>query len=164
MANPVPISHVEEAHKLISDAEITLYELYPLSGGTLYFKAGSPVEWLGNEYEGIPVVLNGEKYEASSSTPTPRMIIGQEDMDLLPFKGLINDGYLDGARIVRHVVLLEDILESNNIKQSTFFRVKRIESYSRSQIRLVVSSFSGATNQTFPYRQYVPPAFPWVEL
>ncbi len=163
MAAP-PINHVQDAQKLIADAKISLFQLYPLSGGTVYFKADNPVTWLGQLYEGLPCEVTGEKYSADVSTPTPRLAIGQENMDLLPFKGLIHDGYLDGAKIVRHKVLLDDLLANNNVKETTEFRVKRVENYNRSQIILVLTTYSGATGQTFPHRQYLPPAFPWVRL
>ena len=160
----IPISHVEDAHKLQADAEIHLYQIFPLSGGTVYIKNDNPYTWLGNLYEGLPCAITGEKASADVSTPTPRMTIGQENLDLLPFKGLINDGYLDGARIVRHTVLLQNMLANANIKLTHHFRVKKVESYSRSRISLLLSTYSGAINQSFPIRQYVPPAFPWVEL
>lgn len=159
-----PVSHVHDAQKLIADAKISLYQLFPLSGGTVYFKPDNPMVWLGQLYEGLPCELSGEKMSADVSTPTPRLSIGQEQVDLLPFKGLVNDGYLDGAKIVRHKVLLDDLLANNNVKETTEFRVKRVENYNRSQIILVLSTYSGATGQTFPHRQYTPPAFPWVRI
>lgn len=160
----IPISHVEDAHKLQADAEIFLYELYPISGGALYFKNDNTVTWRGNVYEGIPVSISGEKLSADSSTPTPRLVIGQENVDLLPFKALLNDGHIDYARIVKHKVLLENLKNDLNIKQTTYYRVKKLESYSRSRITLLLSTFSGAVNQSYPFRQYTPPAFPWVDL
>jgi len=160
----VPVSHVENAHKLIADAELSLFQLYPVSGGTIYFKPDNAVEWLGNVYEGIPCEITGEKQSADTSTPTPRMTIGQENLDLLPFKGLIHDGMLDGAKLVRYTVLLDDVLNNINSKKTSTFRIKRIENYSRTKISLVLATYSGATHQTIPHRQYLPPHFPWVKL
>lgn len=160
----IPASHVVDAQKLIADAEINLYQLFPVSGGTLYFKNDNTVTWRGNTYEGLPISLSGEKWSSDTSTPTPRLVIGQENLDLLAFKGLTNDGYLDGARIVRHRVLLDNIISNLDFKQTTYFRVKRVEEYSRTKITLVLSTFSGATNQSYPFRQYLPPAFPWVDI
>lgn len=160
----IPVSHIEDAQKLIADAKISLFQLYPLSGGIIYFKNDNNTDWLGNTYEGLPCDLSGEKSSSDTSTPTPRMVIGQENADLLPFKGLVHDGFLDAARIVRHKVLLDDMINNRDIKETSVFRVKRIEGYSRSQISLVLSTYSGAINQTIPHRQYVPPAFPWVQI
>lgn len=160
----IPQSHIEDAHKLIADAKISLYKLYPVSGGTIYFKGDNSVTWLGDLYEGIPCELGGEKLSSDTSTPTPRLAIGQQDLDLLPFKGLINDGLLDGAKLVRHKVLLDNIINNINVKETTTFRVKRIESYSRTSISLVLATYSGATSQTLPHRQYLPPDFPYVQI
>lgn len=164
MTTSLPASHITDAQKLIADAEVNLYQLYPLSGGTIYFKNDNDVTWLGNTYEGLPISLSGEKWSSDTSTPTPRLVIGQDNIDLLPFKGLIHDGYLEGARLVRYTVLLANLTANLNFKQVTNFRIKRVESYSRTKITLVLSTASGATNQSYPFRQYVPPAFPWVEI
>lgn len=160
----IPLSHVEDSQSLLADGEVYLYQLYPVSGGTVYFKNDDTVEWQDETYEGLPVAISGEKQSADTSTPTPRMVIGQDNVDLLPFKGLVHDGYLEGGRIVRFKVLLNDIIEDNNVKSSTTFRIQRVESYSRTKISLILATHSGAVNQTFPHRQYVPPSFPWVKI
>lgn len=163
MPTSIPAAHIAEALKLTADAEIDLFELSPLSGGTIYFKADNDVPWLGHVYEGIPCVLTGEE-DSLDKTPTPRLTIGQEDVDLLPFKGLVFDRHLDGAMLVRRRVLLSNLLANANVKQTTHFRVKRVAEYSRSKIVLQLASFSGAVNQTIPFRQYLPPDFPWVDI
>lgn len=163
MPTTLPTSHVQDALKLQADAKIHLFELTPTTGGTIFFTADSSVSWLARVYEGIPCVLTGEEF-STEKAPTPRLTIGQEDLDLLPFKGLVNDGYLDGATLVRKTVLLDDLLNNRNIYQRSNFRVKRPDSYSRTKISLLLATYSTAHNQTVPFRQYVPPAFPWVEL
>lgn len=160
----LPQSHIEDAHKLIADGKVSLWQILPVSGGTIYLKGDIDYEYLGVKYEGIPIQISGEKMSADTSTPTPRLVIGQENLDLLPFKGLIHDGYLEGARIVRHKVLLTDMINQVNSKQTDYFRVKRVENYTRTKITLLLSTASGASNQSYPYRQYTPPAFPWVDL
>lgn len=160
----VPYSQVVDAHKLDADGMVSLFKIEPIAGGVVYAKAGVEFTYLGTDYEGLPVQVTGEKWTADTSTPTPRFLIGQEDLDLLPFKGLISDGYLDGAKITRYQVLLTDMLENINSKRTTVFRVKRVESYGRTKIVLLLSTFSGAISQTYPFRQYTPPDFPWVEV
>jgi phage-related protein len=162
LANPIPPEHVEDALKLEADAEIDLYELFPLAGGTIYFKNDNNVTWLGHEYEGIPCSMTGEEFDTEKS-PTPTLEIGQPDLDLLPFKGLIHDGYLDGATLVRKTVLLQNLLDNLNIRQTAYFRVKRVPHYSRTSVSMELASFSSAQGQTIPFRQYIPPAFPWVD-
>lgn len=160
----LPQNHVEDSLKLQgADGRVHLYELSPLSGGTIYFKPDNPLTWQGHLYEGLPCAITGDEISTEKS-PTPRMTIGQENLDLLPFKGLIHDGYLEGATLVRKIVLLDDLINDRNIKRTSYFRVKRVESYSRSSISIVLATFSGAVNQTLPFRQYLPPNFPWVDL
>lgn len=165
MANDsVPYSQIVDAHKLDADGYVSLYRLFPLVGGEVDVKSGPEFQYQGILYESLPVTLKGEKWAVDGSTPTPRFIIGQPDLDLLPFKGLINDGYLEGARLTRYKVLLEDMLADVNSKRVTHFKIKRPESYNRTSIVLLLSTDSGAVGQTYPFRQYIPPAFPWVKL
>lgn len=159
----IPISHVEDALKLSADGIIPLFELTPITGGTIYFTPDSPVTWQTREYEGLPCAVTGEE-QSTEKSPTPRMTIGAENMDLLPFKGLINDGHLDGGLLVRKEVLLDDILNNRNIFKRTVWRIKRPDNYSRTKISLVLATYSTAHNQTVPFRQYLPPDFPWVDL
>lgn len=163
MPTALPANHITDSLSLKADARINLFELYPLPGGTIYFKSDNTVTWLGNVYEGLPCALSGEEWD-TEKTVTPRLQIGQENLDLLPFKGLVHDGYLDGASITRRVLLLDDLVNNRNIKQTIQYRVKRVESYSRSSITLQLTSLSSAVKQTVPFRQYLPPEFPWVDL
>lgn len=163
MVGVIPPNHAADALKLTADAQIHLFELSPLTGGTIYFKPDNNVTWLGRTYEGLPCALTGEEAD-TEKTPMPKLTIGQNNVDLLPFKALINDGGLDGATVVRKIVLLDDLLNNRNIKRTSTFRVKRIPEYSRTKIQLILASFSAAQGQTVPFRQYVPPAFPWVDI
>lgn len=163
MPGALPTTHVADALKLSAEGRIHLYELSPLSGGTIYFKNDNDVTWQGTLYEGIPCALTGEEHNTEGS-PTPKLQIGQENLDLLPFKGLINDGNLDGATLVRKIVLLSDLLNNVNTFHRSTFRVKRPEHYSRTKISLVLAPWSSAQAQTVPFRQYLPPDFPWVDL
>jgi phage-related protein len=159
----LPQSHIEDALKLTADGKISLFELTPLSGGTIYFTQDADVTWRGQLYEGLPCQVSGEE-SSTEKSPTPRMTIGQENLDLLPFKGLINDGHLDGATLIRKKVLVEDMKADLNVYERTVWRIKRPDSYSRTKISLVLATYSTAHNQTLPFRQYIPPSFPWVDL
>ena len=161
----IPISHIEDAHKLDADAKISLYELSPSVGsGTIYFKNDDDILWRGTKYEGIPLTLDGEVFTSQGTSPQPTLVIGQQDVDLSAFKPLIWSGGLDNARIVRHRVLLDNLLNNRNIKETSTFRVKRIDGYSASQIKLSLAVFSPTGPTTLPFRQYIPPDFPFVVL
>lgn len=159
----LPQSHIDDALKLSADAKISLFELTPVTGGTIFFTSDSDVTWRGQLYEGIPCAVTGEEISTEKS-PTPRMNIGQEDLDLLPFKGPIHDGFLDGATLIRKKLLLDDMLANLNVYEKTVWRIKRPDNYSRTKISLVLAQYSSAQGQTVPFRQYIPPEFPWVDL
>lgn len=164
MPTALPPNHIVDALTLeAADGRIDLFEISPLSGGTIYVKADNPYTWLGNDYEGLPMRFEDEERDINKM-PEPQMQIGQEDVDLLPFKGLIADGHLEGGVVVRKRVLLDDMINQRDIKQMNFYRIKRVSEYSRTRVVMVLSSFSGAVQQTIPFRQYIPPAFPWVDL
>lgn len=157
----IPIEHIEDSQKLVADAEIDLFELTPVGGGTVYFKNENEIEWQGNVYEGIPVDFNGIK-KSSTAALAPKMRIGDGAIDLSALKPLAFDGWLDNASI-RHVRILLENLQSNLlIYEEFFYRVKRVEEYNRLYISLQLATASDALGFTLPHRQYHPPAFPAV--
>ena len=161
----IPASHIEDAHKLDADGKIWLFELTPSIGsGTLRFKNDNDVTWLGHEFTGIPLTLDGETQSSQGSPPQPTLVIGQQDIDLSAFKPLIWSGGLDNARIVRYKILVTDLLANNDIKETQVFRVKRVDGYSSTQIKLTLAVFSPSGPSSLPFRQYVPPAFPFVVI
>lgn len=163
MPTQMPVNLIEDALSLTGDGLVDLYELNPVSGGSVFFKADNDITWLGDEYMGLPCTLTGEERD-TEKTAQPQMTIGQENLDLLPFKALVHDGYLDGASLTRRRVKVDDLVANLNIKQVQTYRVKRVENYSRTHITLSLATFSGAITQVIPFRQYVPPAYPYVEI
>lgn len=161
----IPPEQVADSHKLIADARIDLYELTPSGGsGTVRFKNENTVTWRGNLYEGMPVALTGEKKTSDTGLTMPKMVIGQQDIDISAFKPLVFDGYLDNAIIVKMTILLDDLVNNRNIKQTSIYRVKRVEEYSRSKISMQLATLSDSLGFSMPYRQYLPPAFASVQM
>jgi phage-related protein len=160
----IPTSHIQDAHKLTADAEIDLYKLTAVGGGIIRFKADNPLTWLGNEYTGLPLEFTGESFNSEGSMAQPQLMIGQPDVDLSIFKGLIYDGTIDGAKIEKYTVLLDNIIANVDTKVTRTYRVKRIDNYSASSIVLVLAAFSVAGPSTLPFRQFIPPAFPFVRI
>lgn len=161
----IPVSHIEDAHKMSADAEIELYELTP-AGTTakVRFKNDNTVTYLGNEFAGLPLNFTGVNKNAEGTMVQPSLTIGQSNIDLSMFKGLVFDGTLDNARIEKHTVLLSDLLANNDIKVVEVYRVKRVDNYGASQISLSLATFSVAGPTSIPFRQYIPPAFPFVKI
>lgn len=161
----IPADHIADAHKLQADGIVTLWEMTPAGGGgTIRFKTDNDVEWRGNLYKGLPLSVDGDKESADGGSGQPTMVIGQANIDLSQFKPLINDGSIDGAFVVRHDVLLDNLLNNRNIKETRFYQVRRVAGYGRFQIRLDLGSYSDFLGFTMPHRQYLPPAFPSVKI
>ena len=161
----IPVEHIKDSHQLIADGMINLYELTPSGGsGTLRFKPDNTVTWRGNEYTGIPLQLSGEKKSADAGNTMPRLTIGQNNVDLSLFKPLVYDGYLDNAIITRKAMLLDNLINNRLIHETYTYRVKRLEQYSRTQIVLQLATLSDSLGFSLPYRQYMPPGFPSVQM
>lgn len=161
----IPIEHVKDSHLLTADGRLDLFELTP-SGttGTVRFKKDNDATWRGNLYRGIPMSLTGEKKSSDNGLGMPKLVIGQENVDLSDFKPLAFDGYLDGAIVLKITVLLDDLINNRNIKQVTTYRVKRLEENSRSKLTMQLATMSDALGFQMPYRQFLPPAYPSVQM
>jgi hypothetical protein len=161
----VPAEQIADSQLLTADAEIEMYRLTP-SGSTahIYFKNDNDVTWLGNTYTGVPLEFSGESFNAEGQVVQPQLTIGQPNIDLSAFKGLIWDGSLDNAEILKHTVLLGHILANQDIKRTRTYRVKRVDNYSAAQIVLALAVFSVAGPTMLPFRQYIPPSFPYVRF
>jgi len=161
----IPADHIADSHKLVADGRIDLFELTPSGGtGVLRFKDGDDQTWLGNPYTGVPVQLSGEKRTSDSGLSMPTMNLGQNNVDLSMFKALVFDGYLDNAVVVRHTLLLDNLLNNRNVKETVTYRVKRVNQYSRSSITLQLATLSDSLGFSLPWRSYNPPAFPSVVI
>lgn len=158
-----PSAQIADAHKLAADGKVSLFELTPNDGsGMVYFKPDDTVTWRGNEYVGLPIVFSGEKRSAQGSSPQPTLTIGDQRVNLSPFKPFIYDGYLDGAAVARYEILLDDMLNNRAVYTQTLYRVRRIPTYGRYQIALQLATLSDSLGFTMPVRQYYTPAFPTV--
>jgi phage-related protein len=161
----IPNEQITDSQLLDADAEIELYELTPAgSTSKFYFKNDNTVTWRNNEYIGLPLEFSGISKNAEGALVQPQLTVGQPDIDLSIFKGLIYEGNLDNARIDKHTILLTHIQNNSDIKRTETYRVRRIDSYSASQIVLALDVFTTTGPTQMPFRQYIPPAFPFVRL
>lgn len=160
----LPQEHIEDAHKLEADGRIDLWALSPALGSTVYFKPDNDATWQGIFYKGLPLKLEGEKFSVDGGWVPPKLQIGQPDIDISSFKALLFDGYVDGATLVRYRVLREHLEADVDIKQERTYRVKRVESYSRTSITLQLATYSDSLGFSMPHRLYMPPAFPSVRV
>lgn len=157
-------TNIQHAQKLAPDGEVTLFELTTRGGTTIYIKNGPDVTYLGNLYEGIPVNLGAEKRSVEGSNERPTFTIGGDDVDLSSLKPALYSGLVDGGVLVKHIVQVEDLKANNNVKITSQYRIKQIQSYNRTNINMILARFSPSTQTTIPYRKYTRPAFPYVKL
>lgn len=161
----IPLEHIKDSHQLIADGRVELFELTPSGGtGVIRFKNDNDITWRGNTYTGLPCSLSGERRSADGGNSMPKLQLGQPNIDLSQFKGLVYDGYLDNAVVVRITILLDNLLNNRLIREISTYRVKRVESYSRSQISLQLATLSDSLGFSMPYRTFVPPAYPSVQM
>jgi len=161
----IPLEHIKDSHELVADGRVELFELTPAGGtGVVRFKNDNDVTWRGNLYTGLPCAMTGEKKSADTGLSMPKLQLGQPNIDLSMFKPLVYDGYLDNAVVVKITVLLDNLINNRLIREINTYRVKRIEQYSRSQISLQLATLSDSLGFSLPYRQYLPPAFPSVQM
>lgn len=161
----IPLEHIKDSHKLLADGRVDLFELTPAGGtGVIRFKNDNDVTWRGNLYTGLPCTMTGERKNADTGISMPKLQLGQPNIDLSQFKALVYDGYLDNAIIVKMTLLLDNLLNNRLIRELATYRVKRVEQYSRSQISLQLATLSDSLGFSLPYRQYLPPAYPSVQM
>lgn len=152
------------SQSLSPDAELVFYELTTTGGATIFFKPGPDVSYLGNEYLGVPLSFSGFTRSVEPDAQKASLKIGGENFDLAILKTTLFSGEVDGATVYRYVAELEDVLNNIDRKVTDVFTVKQVEGYSRSQISLVLGRFSPTPNTTIPYKKYLRPAFPYVEV
>lgn len=161
----IPAPQIADSLKLEADAIIELFELTPSgSTGTVRFKRDNDVTWRGFLYQGIPMSLSGEKKTSDSGLSMPKLSIGHENSDLSQFKPLAFDGFLDNAVIVKITILLDDLVNNRLVRTLNVYRVKRLEENSRSKMVMQLATLSDSLGFQLPYRQYLPPAFPSVQM
>ncbi|SKB62230.1 hypothetical protein [Sphingopyxis flava] len=159
----IPSEHIADAHLLQADGEVYLYELSPSEGvGTIRIKADNSVTYRGNLYEGLPLKFEGESYSSDGTVSQPTLTIGDENISLIAIKPLLFDGSMDGGVVIRHRILLDDLLNNRLILETQEYRIKRIPGYSRSQIGFVLARQADGLNFSLPFKQYYSPDFPSV--
>lgn len=161
----IPPDHIKDSQELIADGEVYLYEITPSTGtGVLRIKPDNSVTWLGQEYTGIPMKMTGERRESDTGFSNPKLTIGQENMDLSLFKPLIAEGSLDNALVKKHTVLLDNLMNQRNIKETMIYRVKQVAGYSSVQINLILATYSDSLGFELPIKAYDQPDFPTVQM
>lgn len=161
----IPVEHIVDSHQLTADGMVELFELTPSTGtGVIRFKDGNDQTYRSNLYTGVPLKLTGEKKTSDSGLSMPQLEIGADDIDLSMFKPLVFDGSLDNAVLIKIRILLDNMVNNRLIREVYTYRVKRVIGYNRVRINLQLATLSDSLGYKLPYRTYVPPAFPSVQM
>src|SRR3546814_18272026 len=83
--------------------------------GTVRIKADNTGTWRGNDYEGLPLKWEGESYSSDGTVARPTITIGDQQINLMALKPLLFDGSLDGGTVVRHRILVDDLVNDRLI-------------------------------------------------
>jgi len=159
----IPIEQIQDAHLLQADGEVYLYELSPSEGtGTVRIKDDNTVTYRGKVYEGLPLKFEGESYSSDGTVSQPTLTIGDQQINLMALKPLLFDGAMDGGVVIRHRILLDDLINNRLILTTDEYRIQRIPEYSRSQISFTLARQADSLNFSIPFSQYYTPDFPSV--
>lgn len=158
-----PSEHVVESQKLTADALVDLFEIILKDQPVVIrLKNNDTVVWQGNQYEGWPIQLTGEKRTAEEELPRPRFqFMNPEGL----FSKFAIRGDLNYATVRRKRVLLQHIENDTNIYQQAQWYVARVpEIISGQAVTLELRSFHDGPAYKIPGRVYLPPEFPAVNL
>src|SRR3546814_6655861 len=71
----------------------------------------------------------------------------------MALKPLLFDGSLDGGTVVRHRILVDDLVNDRLITTTDEYRIQHISGYSRSQIGLVLARQADALTFSLPFQR-----------
>ena len=159
---PVPVEHMEDAQKLEADAYIDLFQIV-LSDRTskLYLKMNHDVTWQGNTYEGTGIKIDGVATYASEEVSRPKLsIFNPEGV----YSALVDDGLLDGAKVIRYRVLKEDVDNDRPIYRAQQWKISRVSDLRVGAIVFELRDLMDGQTFMVPYRMFIPPDFPTVSI
>lgn len=157
-----PISHVQDAHKLDSDAYVELFEVILADNATkIYLKDKNTLTWQGKTYQGTALKLEGVAAYSDEQTARPKFSIANPKG---AYSKLADDGALDNAIIMRRRVLKTHIDSDTPISRTQQWRVTRPASVNSNILVLELRDLMDGQHFTTPARMFIPPEFPQVSL
>lgn len=159
---PVPEEHMADAQKLEADGYYDLFQIV-LSDGVskLYLKMDHDTEWQGNVYEGTGIKIEGVANHASEEVSRPKLTIFNPEG---VYSSLVDDGLLDGAKIIRYRVLKYDVDNDRPVYRAQQWKVSRVASLRVGAINLELRDLLDGQTFMVPYRMFMPPDFPTVSI
>lgn len=156
-----PVSHQQDAQKLIADAYVDLFEITLRPSGKMYLKNNNDVVWNGHTWEGIALQLTGVSQSAGEEISRPKLaVVNPEGI----FSAHIVQGKVDRATVSRYRVLKQHIDSNTAIYKRQTWIVSRILSLHSKAVQLELRELSDGPRVILPARVFAPPEFPVVSL
>ena len=155
------VEQVEDALKLTSSKEVSLWEITLRDGTKAFLRNGPSVTWRGNDYEGLPIMLSGEEDSADDKTARPSLRVFNPKKIFGPWA---HQGRFELATVIRRRVLQEHLTVNANIFTRRVWIIGQIQSCTSRSLDVQLRSPIDSPNLNTPTRMYAPPDFPTVRF
>lgn len=156
-----PIQHIQDAQKLTSDREVSLWEITLRDNSKVFLRNGPAITWRGNTYENLPIMLTGEETTSDDKTSRPSLKVFNPKKIFGP---MAHEGKFELATVIRRVVLQENLVANRNVFVPTVWIIGQIQTCTSRILQVQLRSPTDGPNMNVPYRFYGPPDFPTVSF
>lgn len=157
----VPVSIINDAFNLDGKGMAFLYKIVLSDLTTFCLSPKRSWSWQGDTYEEVPCHMTGFARYADGKMSRPKFsVVNPNGM----FTSYVNTGALEGAKVTRHRILIDDLQADNNLALSQTLRVSRVASVTKQLIVLELRGALDGANFKLPERTFNPPEFPHVSL
>lgn len=162
MSVNAPVSHLEDALKMESEAKLDLFELRLRGIPTVFrFWNGVTRPWQDDVYEGLACQLVGEGSSSENQNARPTLTVVNPDKIFGPFAA---EGYFDLAEVIRRRVLQPHFIGDVNQFEQRIWIVGRPSGVTSQVLNLELRSVTDMPNRKTPSRTFSPPEFPFVTV
>lgn len=162
MSINAPVSHLEDALKLESDAKIDLFEIRLRGTPTIFrFWNGVTRDWQGDTYEGLATQLQGEGTSSEGQNSRPNLMVVNPEKIFGPFAA---EGYFDLAEVIRRRLLQPHFVGDVNQFEQRVWIVGRVAAVTSQTLQLELRSPTDMPAWKTPRRTFSPPEFPFVVI
>lgn len=158
----IPQEHRDDAHKLIADGIVYLYELTFTDNSQLHLKNDEDAVWQGKEWEGFALNLTGvDQASDPESRNRPKLTIYNPEGI---FSSFIAKGVTDNALVTRYRVLREHLDADRPVYSKQSWRIRRVVSLNKRMATFELRDQLDGQFFLTPARMFTPPEFPLVSL
>ena len=162
MTTNAPVSHLQDALELESDAKIDLFEIRMRGIPTVFhFWNGVTRTWQGKPYEGLPCQIAGEGSTSEGQRSRPTLtVVNPEKI----FGSFAAEGYFDLAEVTRKRVLQRHFVEDVNQFEQRIWICARPSGVTSQGLQLELRSTTDMPAWKTPRRTFSPPEYPFVTV